>query len=72
MEDLLNKIRDAGWAVAVHNDYKILGHKYTFWLFTNGDRCLKGEGSQDRAVLQGIWETIARLKSLETGKDEKR
>lgn len=33
-ESVPDDIREAGWVVAVHNDYRINGEPYTFWLFT--------------------------------------
>lgn len=44
-------LRAAGWMVAVHNDYRQDGTLYTFWLFTRGDRCVKGEGTTDTEAL---------------------
>lgn len=44
-------IRAAGWAVAVHNDYRINGEAHTFWLFTRGNECVKGEGRSDAEAL---------------------
>lgn len=51
-------IRDSGWSVAVHNDYRLQGKFHTFWLFTNGDRCVKGEGPSDLAALSEIVEKL--------------
>jgi hypothetical protein len=47
-------IREAGWTVAVHNDYRLNGRAHTFWLFTKGDRCVKGEGFTDAEALDQI------------------
>lgn len=47
-------LRAAGWAVAVHNDYRLNGIARTFWLLTKGDRCVKGEGFTDAAALGEI------------------
>lgn len=47
-------IRAAGWAVAVHNDYRLAGVAHTFWLFTRGDRCIKGESLTDAEALNQI------------------
>lgn len=30
----LDQLREAGWSVAVHNDYRKDGERFTFWLFT--------------------------------------
>lgn len=47
-------IRAAGWAVAVHKDYRIGEKSYTFWLFTKDDRCVKGEGRSDAEALDAV------------------
>ena len=47
-------IRAQGWMVAVHNDYTLNGERYTFWLFTKGDRAVKGEGRTDEEALNEI------------------
>ena len=47
-------IRAAGWMVAVHNDYRLNGKLYTFWLFTKDDRAVKGEGKSDADALNEI------------------
>lgn len=48
-------LREAGWSVAVHNDYSQDGRKYTFWLFTHHDgRWIKGEGRTDAEALRQI------------------
>lgn len=47
-------IRALGWAVAVHNDYRLHGEHHTFWLFTKDDRCVKGEGRSDAEALDAI------------------
>lgn len=53
---ILDKIRNEGWMVAVHNDYRLNGKNMTFWLFTNSDgRFVKGEGFTDLEVLEKIW-----------------
>jgi hypothetical protein len=50
---LLTKLRDAGWSVAIHNDYWQNGIRYSFWLFTNKDtgRYVKGEAHTDFEAL---------------------
>lgn len=53
METLLDKLRSMGWHVAVHNDYHTeLGGWCTFWLFTKGRLCAKGEGRTDEHALR--------------------
>jgi len=47
-------IRKKGWAVAVHNDYRLKGKNYTFWLFTKRNRCVKGEGKTDTEALNAV------------------
>lgn len=47
-------IRAEGWTVAVHNDYKLNGVQHTFWLFTKGDKALKGEGMTDAEALNHV------------------
>lgn len=47
-------LRCLGWAVAVHNDYRLNGQHYTFWLLTKGDRCVKGEGATDLEALDSV------------------
>lgn len=50
---MLAKLRGDGWMVAAHNDYRLHGKVYTFWLFTNNDECrfIKGEGASDAEAL---------------------
>lgn len=50
-EGSADDIRAAGWSVAVHNDYRLNGQAHTFWLFTKGDRNVKGEGLSDADAL---------------------
>ena len=52
--DLLKRMRDAGWRVAVHNDYEYAGKLYTFWLFTHTKlkTYVKGEGVTDYDAIQ--------------------
>lgn len=51
-------IRAHGWMVAVHNDYRQNGETYTFWLFTKGDRAVKGEGRTDEEALNSVRRTL--------------
>lgn len=48
---LLHKLRADGWMVAAHNDYRLNGELFTFWLLTKGDRFIKGEGRTDEEAL---------------------
>jgi len=58
---IVDTIRERGWAVAVHNDYRQDGLSYTFWLFTKGDRCAKGEGLTDYLALVQVLGVINAL-----------
>jgi hypothetical protein len=50
--ELLAVMRDAEWAVAVHNDYWLAGERHTFWLFTHRRYgWVKGEGKTDAEAL---------------------
>lgn len=53
-------IRQKGWVVAVHNDYKLDGVPHTFWLFTRGSNCVKGEGRTDADALNVVRKIIDR------------
>ena len=52
-------IRAKGWAVAVHNDYRLNGARRTFWLFTKDGRAVKGEGATDAEALREVRRAIA-------------
>lgn len=51
---IADKLRSRGWMVGVHNDYRLHGEFHTFWLFTKGDRCVKGEGRSDEEALAAV------------------
>ena len=54
-----NDIREAGWNVAVHNDYRLDGEVFTFWLFTHPDgRWVRGEGKTDAEALRQVRSAI--------------
>lgn len=55
-------LRGEGWAVAIHNDYQFAGIAHTFWLFTKGERAVKGEGRTDAEALSRV-----RFRVLEVG-----
>ena len=57
----VDDLRERGWLVAVHNDYKLHGELYTFWLFTKGNQCAKGEGRTDDEALMNVFDEIERL-----------
>ena len=58
-------LREKGLSVAVHNDYRLDGERYTFWLMTaehNGQTiALKGEGKTDEEALDLIRAAWAKL-----------
>ncbi len=64
-ESLPRDLRAKGWAVAVHNDYKLPDGMCTFWLMTkrigNQTIALKGEGHTDRIALDIIREQVSKL-----------
>jgi hypothetical protein len=62
--EFLRDMRKAGWAVAVHNDYRQDGVFMTFWLLTNGVWCAKGEGKSDYEALREVMVQIHRIKEL--------
>jgi hypothetical protein len=47
-------LREAGWTVAIHNDYVQDSLRHTFWLLTNGETAVKGEGINDAEALDII------------------
>lgn len=51
IEDTLAQLRDQGWMVVCHNDYRLNGALMTFWSFARGDEYVKGEGTTDDAAL---------------------
>jgi hypothetical protein len=60
IDELLGRIRGAGWDVAVHNDYRIAGERRTFWLFTHPNgRWAKGEGVTDGEALAVVLAALA-------------
>ena len=55
-EGKLQHLRNDGWMVAAHNDYRLSGEFYTFWLLTHpSGRWLKGEGKSDAEAMDLIW-----------------
>lgn len=59
--DVVDVLRERGWSVAVHNDYRLRGERQTFWLFTCGSRCVKGEGPTDAVALSLVEDAINEL-----------
>jgi hypothetical protein len=48
LTSMLRLLREAGWMVAVHNDYRQDGKLFTFWMFTHTcGKFLKGEAERD-------------------------
>jgi hypothetical protein len=54
-------LREKGWSVAVHNDYRLNDESWTFWLFTKGYQCAKGEGRTDAEALNEVRRVIYAL-----------
>lgn len=57
----LSFLRERGWAVAVHNDYRLAGKPHTFWLFTKGDFAAKGEGETDDEAIRHAYAEAIRI-----------
>ncbi len=59
IEGYLKLLRNEGWMVAVHNDYRQNGEMHTFWLFTHTEgRYLKGERKTDEEALALCWKQL--------------
>lgn len=55
LHDMLRQLRAWGNMVAVHNDYRQNGERFTFWLFVTPDgRAIKGEGKTDEEALNQV------------------
>ena len=53
MERILADLRENGWRVAVHNDYRLDGRDMTFWLFTHkAGLFIQGEARTDLGALR--------------------
>lgn len=65
LEEKLQVMRDAGWLVAVHNDYRLAGVLMTFWVFTNVQtgKFVKGEAASDSQALDLCLEAAVGLKA---------
>jgi hypothetical protein len=50
LEEKLKYLRDLGWNVAVHNDYRQRGTLHTFWLFTCSGVEVHAEGPVEHEV----------------------
>lgn len=64
LELRLSALREQGWVVAVHNDYRQAGVLRTFWLFTRGDFCARGEGDTDAIALAAVEREIVRIETV--------
>lgn len=54
-------LRAKGMSVAIHNDYRLNGENYTFWLMVRRDgMSFKGEGKTDAEALNQIRAMIAK------------
>jgi hypothetical protein len=59
LTSMLRLLREAGWMVAVHNDYRQDGKFFTFWLFTHSSgRWLNGEAGSDE---DAVWNVYSKL-----------
>lgn len=65
-ESLPNDIRAKGWSVAAHNDYRLGGGAFTFWLFTKDGRAVKGEGRTDAEALNEVRAAITAAPEIES------
>jgi hypothetical protein len=65
VEACADDIRGNGWIVAVHNDYRLDGHNFTFWLFTKNGHAVKGEGRSDAEALNIVRATITGLEKAD-------
>ncbi len=63
LDGLLARVRALGWAVAVHNDYRLNGVSHTFWLFTKGESALKGEGLTDADAVSAVLDAAERSRT---------
>lgn len=61
-ERTLSALRDAGWRVACHNDYRQGGEDHTFWLLTHPSGIfVKGEGPTDMDALMQCDEAARKI-----------
>ena len=64
LTSMLRLLRDAGWMVAVHNDYRQDGKLMTFWLFTHPmGRWLKGEAESDEDAVFKVFTNFSESKT---------
>lgn len=67
---LLELLRREGWNVAVHNDYRLNNERKTFWLFTRGHQCFRGEGATDLEAIHQVSHAISEDAISSAGADE--
>ena len=61
LTSMLRILRENGWMVGVHNDYRQDGKLMTFWLFTHpSGRWLKGEGERDEDAVFDVYSKLWR------------
>jgi hypothetical protein len=65
-----DEIRALGWVVAVHNDYRLNGEPYTFWLFTKDGCAVKGEGRTDAEALDQVRAALSTTNAQPQGADQ--
>jgi hypothetical protein len=67
MEDIIRQLRDGGWRVGVHNDYRLNGEDHTFWLWTHQSGLfVKGEGKTDIDALRQVATEASRILPVAT------
>jgi hypothetical protein len=69
VREILNALREAGWTVGVHNDYRQQGELKTFWMFTHPTGVfLKTEGlvAEEEKILAELLERATKLIRLAT------
>lgn len=57
----LDALRARGWMVAVHNDYRLNGTRFTFWLMSKGMFCAMGEGLTDADAIEELRFAVDRV-----------
>lgn len=59
LEDRLNFLRDSGYSVAIHNDYRQGGKRMTFYLFTHiSGTWVRGEAETDSKAIDEVMRRI--------------
>ena len=58
---ILDELRERGWSVAIHNDYRINREPRTFLLLTHSNgRWVKGEATTDEGAIRQCRDQIER------------